>query len=81
MMPVPKKIVDSPHKIISVTLLPTGMLIMATENRMYELRNNIWEPMAFAPDPEPEPVVEPAPVVDEAKPVDLNTPPHTEPVL
>jgi hypothetical protein len=69
MMAVLKKNVDSPHKIISVTLLATGRLIMATETRMYELINNVWEPMVFADDPvvdQPDPIApaEPAPVAE-----------------
>ena len=53
------KIIDAPHKIIGVTLMPTGRLILATENRIYDLVNNVWEAMAFAPDPEPDPTPEP----------------------
>ena len=52
---MPKKTLEASHKIISVTLLPTGRLIMATEKRMYELVAGVWEPMTFADDPvEPE---------------------------
>jgi hypothetical protein len=60
-----KKSLDAPHKIISMTLMPTGQLILATENRVYQYMNNVWEPMVFAPDPVLDPpVVEPvAPVV------------------
>jgi hypothetical protein len=60
-MPAPKKNLDSPHKIISVTLLATGQLILATENRMYQLMNGIWEPMIFAADPVDEPIPDPVP--------------------
>lgn len=71
-MPVPTKILEASHTIISVTLLASGRLIMATEKRMYELVGNIWTPMQFAPeepDAEPEPAptaapVEPEPVVE-----------------
>jgi hypothetical protein len=56
---MPVKILDAPHPILSVTLLPTGVLIMATESRIYELKGNVWTPMEFAPDPVPEPT--PAP--------------------
>jgi hypothetical protein len=52
---MPEKILDAPHPILSVTLLPTGVLIMATESRIYELKGNVWTPMEFAPDPVPEP--------------------------
>jgi hypothetical protein len=57
---MPAKILDAPHAILSVTLLPTGNLILATESRIYELKGNVWTPMEFAPDPVPEPVA-PAP--------------------
>lgn len=46
-----KKTLEASHKIVSVTLLPTGRLIMATEKRMYELVAGVWEPMTFADDP------------------------------
>jgi hypothetical protein len=56
-----KKNVESAHTILSVTLLPTGRMILATEKRMYELVNGIWEPMIFADDPVDEPApAEPA---------------------
>ena len=59
---MPKKILEASHKIVSVTLLPTGRLIMATEKRMYELVGGVWEPMTFADDPvEPDPVEPAAP--------------------
>jgi hypothetical protein len=54
-MPVPKTTLESAHTIISVTLLPTGRLIMATEKRMYELVSSVWTPMQFAPEPDAEP--------------------------
>jgi len=50
---MPKKILDAPDTIVSVTLLPTGRLLLATEKRLYELINNVLTPMEFAPDPEP----------------------------
>jgi hypothetical protein len=55
-----KKILDAPDTIVSVTLLPTGRLLLATEKRLYELINNVLTPMEFAPDPEP--IAPPAPV-------------------
>ena len=65
---MPKTTLEAAHSIISVTLLPTGRLIMATEKRMYELVNSIWTPMAFAPEPdetEPTPAAaEPAPAAE-----------------
>jgi hypothetical protein len=45
--------IESPHTIISVTLLATGKLIMATEKRMYELINDVWTPMKFADEQPP----------------------------
>lgn len=57
---MPKKILDAPDTIVSVTLLPTGRLLLATEKRLYELINNVLTPMEFAPDPEP--VAPPSPV-------------------
>jgi hypothetical protein len=56
---MPAKILDAPHPILSITLLPTGVLIMATESRIYELKGNVWTPMEFAPDPVPEPTLAP----------------------
>jgi hypothetical protein len=69
------KILEASHTIISVTLLASGRLIMATEKRMYELVGNIWTPMQFAPE-EPEP--EPTPTPETAAPVEPE--PAAEPV-
>jgi hypothetical protein len=68
-MPKAKKTLEAAHNIVSVTLLPTGRLIMATEKRMYELVGGIWEPMTFADDPivEPDPVAPVAPVETPAR--------------
>jgi len=53
--------IETPHTILSVTLLATGRLIMATEKRMYELINDVWTPMKFADDKPPQAaVVEPS---------------------
>lgn len=54
---MPKKILESPHKIISLNVLATGMMILTTENRVYEHKDGKWTPMVFADDPV-EPVVE-----------------------
>lgn len=52
-----KKILESPHKIISLNVLATGQMILTTENRVYEHKDGKWTPMVFADDPvEPEPV-------------------------
>jgi hypothetical protein len=76
---MPKKILDAPDTIVSVTLLPTGRLLLATEKRLYELVNNVLTPMEFAPDPEP--VVEtPAPTPAPASPLFPSTTPAKEPV-
>ena len=68
-MPVPKKNVEAAHTIISLTLLATGQLILATEKRVYQLMDSVWQPMVFADDPvdetTPEPAAEP---VTETKP-------------
>jgi len=65
---MPNKILDAPHPILSVTLLPTGVLIMATESRIYELKGNVWTPMEFAPDPDPEvPALAPVAPIEPAK--------------
>ena len=63
---MPAKILDAPHPILSVTLLPTGVLIMATESRIYELKGNVWTPMEFAPDPEV-PALAPVAPIEPAK--------------
>lgn len=65
---MPKKILDAPDTIVSVTLLPTGRLLLATEKRLYELVNNVLTPMEFAPDPEP-PAAPEIPAVAEKEPV------------
>lgn len=54
------KVLESPHKIIAMNVLATGQMILTTENRVYEYMHGVWTPMAFAPDPEPEPVATPA---------------------
>ena len=74
---MPKKILDAPDTIVSVTLLPTGRLLLATEKRLYELVNNVLTPMEFAPDPEP--VVE-APTPAPASPLFPSVTPAKEPV-
>lgn len=54
------KILDAPHKIISLNVLATGQLILTTENRVYEQKNGLWTPMVFADDPvEPVPAAKP----------------------
>jgi hypothetical protein len=66
---MPKKNLEAAHTIISLTLLATGQLILATEKRVYQLMNGVWEPMIFADDPEPEPDAPPAdPNVPEPEP-------------
>jgi hypothetical protein len=67
-MPVPKKTLEAAHTIISVTLLPTGRLIMATEKRMYELVNSIWTPMEFAPETDAAPDPAPATLLQATEP-------------
>jgi hypothetical protein len=52
---------EIPHKIISLNVLATGRMILTTENRVYESLNDVWTPMKFADDPEPQPVTDPAP--------------------
>ena len=52
---MPKKLLEATHKIISLSVLATGQLLLATENRVYEYKAGVWEPMVFADDPEPEP--------------------------
>ncbi len=54
------KILDAPHKIISLNVLATGQLILTTENRVYEHKDGKWQPMVFADDPvDPPPAAEP----------------------
>jgi hypothetical protein len=69
-MAPPKTKLEASHTIISLTMLATGRLILATEKRMYELVNNVWTPMIFAddePEPEPEPTSStPAPAPEPA---------------
>ena len=57
------KVLESPHKIISLNVLATGMLILTTENRVYEHKDGKWTPMIFADDPPPEPYPISAPAV------------------
>lgn len=58
------KVLESPHKIISLHVLATGRMILVTENRAYEQKDGLWTPMAFADDPvDPEPA-KPAPTYD-----------------
>ena len=65
------KVLESPHKIISLNVLATGQMILTTENRVYEYKDAKWTPMVFADDPvDP---VEPAPSVDEPAPVKQDT--------
>jgi hypothetical protein len=45
------KVLESPHKIISLSVLATGQLILTTENRVYEHKDGKWTPMVFADDP------------------------------
>ena len=52
------KIFDAPHKIISLNVLATGVMILTTENRVYAQKDGVWTPMEFAADP----VEPPAPV-------------------
>jgi hypothetical protein len=61
--------IESAHKIISVTLLATGRLIMATEKRMYELVADVWTPMKFADDPPPPAAHDAPPTGAATKPV------------
>jgi hypothetical protein len=64
-------------KVVSVTLLPTGRVLMATESHLYELDGaNIWQPMKFGIPVEPEPIPDPP---GAAKPGLFGTP-HPEPV-
>lgn len=59
------KILESPHKIISLNVLATGTMILTTENRVYEHKDGKWTPMVFADDPvEPEPA-KPAPTFND----------------
>jgi hypothetical protein len=67
-MAPPKKTLSAAHTIISLNVLATGRLLLTTENRVYELVNNVWTPMVFAddepeaePDPTPAPTPEPLP--------------------
>jgi hypothetical protein len=74
-MAPPKKNLDASHTIISLTMLATGRLILATEKRMYELVNNVWTPMIFADDePEPEPTPSTPAAAPEAAPFSEPTP-------
>jgi hypothetical protein len=52
-MASPKKTLSAAHTIISLNVLANGRLLLTTENRVYELLNNVWTPMVFADD-EPE---------------------------
>jgi hypothetical protein len=45
------KVLESPHKIISLNVLATGTMILTTENRVYEHKDGRWTPMVFADDP------------------------------
>jgi hypothetical protein len=54
----PKKLLEADHAIVSITQLPTGRIFLCTERRLYELVNNVWEPMTFK-----EAVLPPDPVV------------------
>ena len=62
---MPKLVHESPGAIVSVTLLPTGRVLMATEKSIYELDGaGIWQPMKIGvPDPivdtPPEPTAKP----------------------
>jgi hypothetical protein len=59
-------------KIVSVTLLPTGRVLLATENHLYELDGaGTWQPMKFGLPVEPEPIPDPP---DAAKPGLFGTP-------
>jgi hypothetical protein len=77
-MPAPKKNVTAAHTIISLTMLATGRLLLTTENRVYELVNNVWTPMIFADD-EPEPAPEPTPAPAPALTAEPAPAPFTEP--
>ena len=72
-MSPPKTKLEASHTIISLTMLATGRLILATEKRMYELVNNVWTPMIFADD-EPEPVAEPTPAAPPSEPAPFSEP-------
>jgi hypothetical protein len=66
---------DADSKITSVTLLPTGRIILATEKRVYEVdAHGVWQPMLFAV-PEP-----PAPDPVTTKPGLFSTPAAATPV-
>jgi hypothetical protein len=75
-MAPPKTKLEASHTIISLTMLATGRLILATEKRMYELVNNVWTPMIFADD-EPDP--EPTPAPTTAVPPPSEPAPFSEP--
>jgi hypothetical protein len=67
---MPKIVHESPGAIVSVTLLPTGRVLLATEKSIYELDGaGIWQPMKIGV---PDPIVEPEP--DAAKPGLFGTP-------
>jgi len=60
----PKKLLETDHPAIAIIQTPTGRLFLQTEKRVYELVNNVWEPMTFK-----EAVLPPDPVV--LKPGDI----------
>lgn len=53
---------EIPHTIISLNVLATGRMILTTEKRVYELVGEVWTPMKFADDPEPQPETDPVPL-------------------
>ena len=66
---MPKIVHESPGAIVSVTLLPTGRVLLATEKSIYELDGaGVWQPMKIGV---PDPIVDPP---DAAKPGLFGTP-------
>jgi hypothetical protein len=70
---MPKKL-EAENKIISLSVLATGQLILTTENRVYEHKDGKWTPMVFADDP-----VDPPPPVEPDKPSEPLFKPAEEP--
>jgi hypothetical protein len=76
---MPKKKLESAHKIISLNVLATGTLLLTTENRVYEHKDGKWTPMLFADDPvEPE-TEKPAPVLASETDATVSPTPKTGP--
>jgi hypothetical protein len=41
-------VLEAEHPVVSITMLPTGRIFLATEKRLYELDGtNTWIPMKF----------------------------------